>query len=58
MTSDGSSRCQLANVCFELAPTVTEKTVSCGSLVPRSARNISLVEELCQYMRQKIGRVD
>ena len=26
MTSEGSTRCQLASVCFELAPTVTEKT--------------------------------
>jgi hypothetical protein len=31
MTSDGSSKCQLARVCFELAPTVTEKTWSLGS---------------------------
>ncbi len=26
ITSAGSSKCQLANVCFELGPTVTEKT--------------------------------
>jgi hypothetical protein len=32
MTSEGSSRCQLARVCFELAPTVHEKTCSLGSL--------------------------
>jgi hypothetical protein len=31
ITSNGSSRCQLARVCFELAPTVTEKTWSLGS---------------------------
>ena len=32
MTSLGSSKCQLASVCLELAPTVTEKTWSIGSL--------------------------
>lgn len=41
MTSEGSTRCQLARVCFELAPTVTEKTWSVGSLDCRSDRNMS-----------------
>lgn len=41
MTSDGSRRCQLANVCLELAPTVTEKTWSSGSSDCRSDRNMS-----------------
>lgn len=26
MTSEGSTKCQLASVCLELAPTVTENT--------------------------------
>jgi hypothetical protein len=41
ITSAGSTRCQLASVCFELAPTVTEKTWSVGSLDCRSERNMS-----------------
>jgi hypothetical protein len=41
MTSVGSTRCQLASVCFELAPTVTEKTWSGGSLDCRRERNMS-----------------
>lgn len=41
MTSAGSRRCQLANVFFELAPTVQAKTPSRGSDVSRSALNIS-----------------
>lgn len=43
MTSAGSTRCQLARVCFELAPTVTEKTWSVGSFDCLSDRNMSIV---------------
>lgn len=42
ITSAGSSKCQLASVCFELAPTVTEKTRSRGRLLFTRARNISV----------------
>lgn len=41
MTSEGASKCQVAKVRFELAPTVTAKTCSWGSLVFSSARNMS-----------------
>nr|POF15635.1 hypothetical protein CFP56_48829 [Quercus suber] len=41
MTSAGSSRCQVASVCLELAPTVVAKTWSSGSLEERRARNMS-----------------
>jgi hypothetical protein len=41
ITSVGSRRCQLASVCFELAPTVTENTWSRGNFDCRSERNIS-----------------
>jgi hypothetical protein len=43
ITSAGSTKCQLASVCFELAPTVTEKTWSIGSLDCRSERNMSVI---------------
>lgn len=43
ITSAGSTKCQLANVCLELAPTVTEKTWSLGSLDCRSERNMSVI---------------
>jgi hypothetical protein len=43
ITSDGSTRCQLASVCLELAPTVTEKTWSVGSFDCRRDRNMSAV---------------
>lgn len=41
MTSWGSSRCQEAMVCFELAPTVTAKTCSFGRREARRERNMS-----------------
>jgi hypothetical protein len=43
ITSTGSTRCQLASVCFELAPTVTEKTWSVGSFDCLRDRNMSVV---------------
>lgn len=41
MTSAGSSKCQEAMVCLELAPTVTAKTFSSGSEEARRERNMS-----------------
>lgn len=67
-TSAGSSRCHEARVCFELAPTVTEKTWSSGSFVPRRARNISgrvISQAICEgfarnltFIREVISRTE
>jgi hypothetical protein len=54
MTSVGSTRCQLASVCFELAPTVTEKTWSSGSLDCRSERNMSATVSLLNSGSEKV----
>lgn len=41
ITSLGASKCHVARVLFELAPTVTAKMCSFGRLVLSRARNIS-----------------
>lgn len=41
ITSEGSNKCHVANVFFELAPTVTAKTSFLGKLDLKRARNIS-----------------